>query len=345
MLRAVEPLAESALAGALGLLERLDRNPRVAALLHAARNRRSYNLTIHDLMLADRRRMNAYARGIAANVQPGDVVLDLGTGTGILGCMAAAQGARKVYAIDHDSVDIARALAEANGLSNIEFHQVHSERFEPPEQVDVIIHELIGDRIFDERMIPDIPSLRDRVLRRGGRILPNRVDTYLEPVEVDERGRVPLLWEHVISGIDYSALRALAMSKGRYPVPMAIRPDLVATLLCAPEPAFSIDLEVVSSGPTETRVSRRRQVRTAGWEHGLVMFFVAHFDVENRLSNAPPAAAAADALLDMERSQIHHWYPVLLRTEARERGVGAEIQVRFETDELERPERWRWGVT
>jgi SAM-dependent methyltransferase len=180
-----ERLIASAFAGALRLKRLLARNQRLERLLYAAGNRQGYAITsVHDVMLADRARTGAYARGIEANVGRGDVVVDLGTGVGVLACLAARQGAEKVYAIDHESVERARELARANGLSNVEFQQVHSDEFRPAEPVDVIIQEQIGTLIFNERMVPNVVSLRERVLRPGGRVLPNRFDIYLEPVQL-----------------------------------------------------------------------------------------------------------------------------------------------------------------
>ena len=54
----------------------------------------------HELLLADTVRMNAYRDGIRRNVKPGDVVVDLGTGTGILAMLAAQQRAKVVHAIE-----------------------------------------------------------------------------------------------------------------------------------------------------------------------------------------------------------------------------------------------------
>ena len=44
-----------------------------------------------ERMLADKPRMNFYNCAIARHIQPGDRVIDLGTGTGVLAALASAQ--------------------------------------------------------------------------------------------------------------------------------------------------------------------------------------------------------------------------------------------------------------
>ena len=70
-------------------------------------------LAEHEEMLSDSVRVDTYHRGIHRNVQPGDVVLDLGTGTGLLAFMASRAGAKKVYAVEHsDFIQVAREIAQ-----------------------------------------------------------------------------------------------------------------------------------------------------------------------------------------------------------------------------------------
>ena len=73
-------------------------------------------------MLADHNRMAAYHSAILGNpdVFKDKVVMDVGTGSGILSVWAAQAGARKVYAIEYtDMAKYAERVMEANGVSDV----------------------------------------------------------------------------------------------------------------------------------------------------------------------------------------------------------------------------------
>ena len=67
------------------------------------------SLAYHANLLSDVVRMDAYDRALRALVKPGDVVLDVGAGTGVLAMLAARAGAKRVHAVE--SLPVA-ALAE-----------------------------------------------------------------------------------------------------------------------------------------------------------------------------------------------------------------------------------------
>ena len=198
----------------------------------------------HDRMLADHVRVEAYRRAIEKHVKPGHVVHDLGTGSGLLALMAAKAGAAKVYAIDHGPwIDAARAVAKDNGLTNVEFHRVNSRRFTCPEKLDVIVQEQIGDALFEEGMIDNISDLRDRLLAPGGRILPDRFELFVDPVQLREPR--PFVWEQVIAGIRFAALRDLGEKQ---PVTYRFKPlppQDFDHFLTRSEPVLGFDLQSV----------------------------------------------------------------------------------------------------
>ncbi|MGH3667077.1 MAG: 50S ribosomal protein L11 methyltransferase [Acidimicrobiia bacterium] len=79
------------------------------------------------------------------DVKEGDVVIDVGTGTGVLAIIAAKLGASRVLAIDNspEVEEVGRANAEAHGVADrIEFHQ--GDLFDPLDE-DVEADVIIGD--------------------------------------------------------------------------------------------------------------------------------------------------------------------------------------------------------
>ena len=74
----------------------------------------------HFAMLNDDRRVEAYRRAINTAVRSGDVVLDVGTGSGLLAILAARAGAQRVYACERVERIAAKAreIIASNGLSD-----------------------------------------------------------------------------------------------------------------------------------------------------------------------------------------------------------------------------------
>ena len=252
-------------------------------------------LEAHEEMLSDRVRVEAYHRGIQRNVQAGDVVLDLGTGTGLLAFMASKAGAKKVYAVEHsDFIQVAREIAAHNGFTNIEFIRANSREFTPPEPIDVVLHEQMGDELFNENMLENLLDLRDRVLRPGGRILPARFRLFVEPISVNEDMRIRRFWNiDLPDGIDLSASEHSPVA-GRFDTgrnnQFWLRPHSVASTIGDPQPILEFDLnglESLESLPTQHVVERTASADAI--VDGCCIWFEAHFDDETMLSTSPLA--------------------------------------------------------
>lgn len=125
-------------------------------------------------MIADRGRTSAYARALEACVAPSSIVLDIGTGAGILALLACRAGARKVYAVESDDViQIAKEAAAANGFAErIEFVQALSTAIDLPEKADVVIADVHGSTPMFGRSLISILDARDRLLAPNGAIIP-----------------------------------------------------------------------------------------------------------------------------------------------------------------------------
>ncbi|CAF5189596.1 unnamed protein product, partial [Rotaria magnacalcarata] len=105
---------------------------------------------VHELMLRDRPRVCAYHDAIMNNKHlfENKVVLDVGSGTGILSMFAAKAGAKLVYAVDACPTicNLAAQLIQCNGLQDRV--QIINKRVEEidkfDEKIDIIISEWMG---------------------------------------------------------------------------------------------------------------------------------------------------------------------------------------------------------
>jgi predicted RNA methylase len=122
-------------------------------------------------------------------VSPGDVVIDAGSGTGILGVFAAMAGARRVYCIElHPRfVTLIEHLAERNGVADvIEVIHADATTVEIPEQADVLICELLCTGQFFEPEVQVVNHLR-QYLRPEATIVPRKIRSYIRLLNAQER--------------------------------------------------------------------------------------------------------------------------------------------------------------
>ena len=137
-------------------------------------------IEVHRTMICDRVRTEAFRRAIISVVRPGDIVLDLGAGSGILSMFAARAGAARVYAVERTTVAVlAQELAAANGVAEI-VQLIHGDimDLELPERVDVIVSEWLGGFGIDEGMLVPVIAARDRWLKPGGVMVPQSVTAW-----------------------------------------------------------------------------------------------------------------------------------------------------------------------
>jgi predicted O-methyltransferase YrrM len=141
---------------------------------------------VHIGMLNDRARTSAFLAGIAEVVSPGDVVVDIGTGTGVLAIAAARAGAERVYAIEASAIgEVAEAIFEANGLADrITLLRGWSTRIELPERADVLVSEIIGNEPLGENVLEVTRDARKRLLKPGARLFPSKVQIFGLPVTI-----------------------------------------------------------------------------------------------------------------------------------------------------------------
>ena len=168
----------------------------------------------HASYFSDRAKLEAYERALAQLINPGDVVVDLGSGTGLLGLMAARAGAGRVYMIDSGPVlGVATEVAAQNGFADRVIPvRAHSNDVDLPELADVVVCDQIGGLVYDAGVFGYFADARRRMLKPGGHLVPHGFTLYLAPVRAPEpRERVDL-WERHPHGFDTAALHRLALN-------------------------------------------------------------------------------------------------------------------------------------
>jgi type I protein arginine methyltransferase len=259
------------------------------AIMDVYNNDEFTDLYEHEKMLIDSVRINAYKKGIDRYIKPGETVVDLGTGSGILSFLASRKNPARIYAIDHSEfIEVAKQVAEQNGISNIQFEKINSRFFNPPEKADVILHEQIGDELFDENMVENILDMKRRVLKKGGKILPGRFELYMEPFSFKEDFRVPHIWELNVEGFDFTFLNERESIKNymnkKYSVKF-IESYSVDFLLCDPTPVMKFDL---NDDNLDLNLStQKKEVVRPGRMDGICVYFKTLFDDEIFFDTSP----------------------------------------------------------
>jgi len=241
-----------------------------------------YSLHFYGQMLADAPRMDAYTAALRRAVKPDSVVLDLGCGPGVFALLACKFGARRVYAVEPDNViGIAREAAVANGYADrIEFFESLSTDITLPQLPTVIISDLRGVLPWFEQHIPSIIDARERLLARGGVLIPRRDVLWAAIVEAPEQ------YEDLVGpwkrfDLDLSAGERLITNTWRKSY---LKPE---QLLVDPVCWTTIDYYEVKNADIRAEISWR--AARNGTAHGIAVWFDSELADDLSFSNHPAA--------------------------------------------------------
>lgn len=144
----------------------------------------------------DRKRLELFRQAIARVVYPGDRILDLGCGIGVLGWLCLEQGAGHIDAVDHsDALPLARdALAKTPYADRIRYHAANASRFAPERLADVVVCDHVGYFGFDYGILDLLHDARTRLLAPGGRLLPQRLRPFVSLISSESVDALGCQW-------------------------------------------------------------------------------------------------------------------------------------------------------
>jgi type III protein arginine methyltransferase len=251
----------------------------------------------HRSMLHDGPRNKVYANAIVA-LAPGRIVLDIGTGSGLLAMIAAQAGAKHVYACEAD-LRLAATAAEiiaANGFSDrITLFPTHSTELDRDRDlgggVDLVVSEIFSSNLLGERVLPSLDDARQRLCLPNARFLPENASIRVALVEdwldVPLEHRRPV---NIVEGFDLSLLNRHLSKRWR----MAPRPN-DAHLRSKPSDLFTFDFSQSHAPSDQSHVNLHS---TGGRITGVAQWIHFTTSTGNEYENAPAGNAGP------------HWTPL-----------------------------------
>jgi protein arginine N-methyltransferase 1 len=233
---------------------------------------------IHIAMLNDKTRTDMFMWAINSIVSKDDIVLDIGTGTGVLAIAAARAGAKKVYAVEAGGMaDVAQKTINRTEVAHkIEVIRGWSTNITLPEKADVLVSEIIGNDPFGEKVLQTFIDARQRLLKPNASIIPNKIKVFVLPVQIP----ASLLKTQLVQAadlnnwqswynIDFSALSELGFDHTDYF--MMANYERLQQLELHRQPILLC--EVLFTEFTELAFSKKVTVKAEGPFNGLLMYF------------------------------------------------------------------------
>ncbi|HEX8032140.1 MAG TPA: class I SAM-dependent methyltransferase, partial [Vicinamibacterales bacterium] len=225
----------------------------------------------------------SYSGAIAAQVSPGDRVIEIGAGLGFFSMMAVRAGAELVDAIELNPVaHLGPRIAAANGYAErIRFHVSNALAFTPDRRADVVIADLRGPTPFAGESLKVLIDARRRLLRDGGVMIARADRLWCAPVNrvasFERHSGAPLTG----LGVDFEVVKRVIADT---PVRCGITPD---ELCAAPASWGLIDYLSIEhpscSGSAQWRFDTATEVR------GLAVWFEADLGAGHAFNSSPHA--------------------------------------------------------
>jgi type I protein arginine methyltransferase len=254
------------------------------------------SLPVHIMMLNDHARTKSYIAAINEVVRPEDIVLDIGTGTGILAMSAAKAGAKHVYAIEATPIgQVAKAMFKANGVEDkITLLQGWSTQLQLPERADVLVSEIIGNEPLAENVLQVTGDAVHRLLKPNARLIPSKVKIYGLPVIIPQStlikhtcvGETLQQWKSWY-GLDFTPLATTAQRDSQL---FFINPQLAKEWKQFSDPVLLMDADLRFLKHLNFKQTATSVATSSGEVNGILICFELELSPSVQLSTHPQEA-------------------------------------------------------
>ncbi|KAJ0396410.1 hypothetical protein P43SY_001740 [Pythium insidiosum] len=258
-------------------------------------------------MLRDHDRNRCYELGIQHAIATfqathgrAPIVLDIGTGTGLLAMFAARHGAAHVYACEmfKPMAEIATRVTADNFADKITVFAkrstelvVSAEHGHLPQRADMLVSELFDSILLGEAVIPTLRHAREHLLAPHAVIVPERATVFAHVVESERVYRLNSVADQQLNDKGARLARndaAWGCTGAKPALPLHIQAfDGDATALTEPTAVLSFDFTALPSGvaPLAPRTQRTEVTAVAsGRPHAVFMWWEVSFDSANRVT-------------------------------------------------------------
>lgn len=226
----------------------------------------------HIPMINDLERNDAYDEALRRQVRPGQLVLEIGTGSAIVAMMAARAGAAKVVTCEINPALAAAAVRTVarNGYAD-RISVVHKKSTaltlpeDLPEKADLFVSELINIGMLAPDMLRVLRHARENLVKPDGIIIPAASTLHAMLIQCDGLARVNPV--KTINGFDLSEMDAFR-SPGYAQIDLAAEPHRRLSADFSPL-YFDFRLDGPDKGEIKTTVTATE----AGLCHGVAFWF------------------------------------------------------------------------